>query len=127
MKCLEKDRTRRYETANGLVMDLKRHLANEPVLARPPSTLYRLQKLARRHKLAVAAAAAVVLRQLGEGNRAAALAHFEKSAAPRVFGFIDYQWSRLFLALIDRDPNWPPWLPTTKADGSAANDSPLKP
>jgi serine/threonine protein kinase len=38
MKCLEKDRTRRYETANGLAADLKRHLNNEPVVARPPST-----------------------------------------------------------------------------------------
>ena len=37
MKCLEKDRTRRYETANGLAADLKRHLNNEPVVARPPS------------------------------------------------------------------------------------------
>jgi hypothetical protein len=37
MKCLEKDRTRRYDTANGLAADLKRHLGNEPVLARPPS------------------------------------------------------------------------------------------
>src|SRR5437867_3964973 len=38
MKCLEKDRSRRYETANGVVADLKRHLTNEPVVARPPST-----------------------------------------------------------------------------------------
>src|SRR6185369_15432809 len=37
MKCLEKDRTRRYETANGLAMDIRRHLDNEPVIARPPS------------------------------------------------------------------------------------------
>jgi len=37
MKCLEKDRSRRYETANGLAADLKRHLNNEPVVARPPS------------------------------------------------------------------------------------------
>ena len=37
MKALEKDRNRRYETANGLAMDLRRHLDNEPVLARPPS------------------------------------------------------------------------------------------
>jgi hypothetical protein len=37
MKCLEKDRTRRYDTANGLAMDIQRHLANEPVVARPPS------------------------------------------------------------------------------------------
>jgi hypothetical protein len=60
MKCLEKDRTRRYETANGLVADLKRHLNNEPVSARPPSTAYRFQKALRRNKLAFAAAAAVV-------------------------------------------------------------------
>jgi len=60
MKCLEKDRTRRYETANGLAADLKRHLSNEPVVARPPSTAYRFQKLVRRNKLAFAAAAAVV-------------------------------------------------------------------
>ena len=61
MKCLEKDRTRRYETANGLAMDLKRHLSNEPVVARPPSAAYRFQKLVRRNKLAFAAAAAVAL------------------------------------------------------------------
>ena len=59
MKCLEKDRSRRYETANGLAADLKRHLNNEPVVARPPSQLYRFQKLARRNKLAFAAIAAV--------------------------------------------------------------------
>jgi WD40 repeat protein/serine/threonine protein kinase len=61
MKCLEKDRTRRYDTANGLAVDLKRHLNNEPVLARPPSTAYRIQKAIRRHKLGFAAAAAVSL------------------------------------------------------------------
>ncbi len=61
MKCLEKDRTRRYETANCLAADLKRHLENEPVVARPPSQLYRLQKLVRRNKLAFAAGAMVAL------------------------------------------------------------------
>jgi serine/threonine protein kinase len=59
MKCLEKDRTRRYETANGLAADLKRHLNNEPVLARPPSKLYRFQKSFRRNKLAFAAGTAI--------------------------------------------------------------------
>jgi hypothetical protein len=59
MKCLEKDRTRRYETANGLAADLKRHLNNEPIVARPPSSAYRFQKLVRRNKLAFAAAGAV--------------------------------------------------------------------
>jgi eukaryotic-like serine/threonine-protein kinase len=54
MKSLEKDRTRRYETANGLAMDIQRYLTNEPVTARPPSTVYRLQKLVRRNKAAFA-------------------------------------------------------------------------
>jgi tetratricopeptide (TPR) repeat protein len=59
MKALEKDRGRRYETANGLAMDIQRHLENEPVVARPPSNLYRFQKLVRRNKLAFAAGTAV--------------------------------------------------------------------
>jgi eukaryotic-like serine/threonine-protein kinase len=59
MKCLEKDRTRRYDTANGLAMDLKRYLNSEPVLARPPSTAYRLQKAFRRNKLLFIAGTAV--------------------------------------------------------------------
>ena len=50
MKALEKDRTRRYESANGLMVDVQRYLDNEPVVARPPSRLYRLQKLVRRNK-----------------------------------------------------------------------------
>src|SRR5580698_6277598 len=50
IKSLEKDRTRRYETANGMAMDIQRYLTNEPIVARPPSTLYRLQKLVRRNK-----------------------------------------------------------------------------
>jgi serine/threonine protein kinase/tetratricopeptide (TPR) repeat protein len=54
MKCLEKDRTRRYETANGLADDVLRHLNDEPVTARPPGRVYRLQKLVRRNKLAFA-------------------------------------------------------------------------
>ena len=61
MKALEKDRTRRYDTANGLAMDLQRYLDNEPVLARPPSTFYRAQKLVLRHKLAVGAGAAIAM------------------------------------------------------------------
>jgi tetratricopeptide (TPR) repeat protein len=60
MKCLEKDRTRRYETANGLAMDLKRHLNNETVVARPPSKVYEFQKTVRRHKVGFAATAAVL-------------------------------------------------------------------
>jgi serine/threonine protein kinase/tetratricopeptide (TPR) repeat protein len=55
MKCLEKDRARRYETANGLARDIERHLRNEVVVAGPPSRLYRFQKLVRRNKSMVAA------------------------------------------------------------------------
>jgi hypothetical protein len=61
MKALEKDRTRRYETANGLAADIQRHLGNEPVVARPPSQLYRFGKLVRRNKLAFAFVAAVLV------------------------------------------------------------------
>jgi eukaryotic-like serine/threonine-protein kinase len=59
MKCLEKDRARRYETANGLASDIQRHLNNEAVLARPPSAAYRFQKFVHRNKATAAAAAAV--------------------------------------------------------------------
>lgn len=61
MKCLEKDRKRRYETANGLAADIRRHLENEPIIARPPSATYRFQKMVRRHKFAVASVAVVLL------------------------------------------------------------------
>ena len=59
MRCLEKDRAHRYDTVNGLATDIQRHLHNEPVTARPPSALYRLQKLVRRNKLAFSGAAAI--------------------------------------------------------------------
>ena len=53
MKALEKDRNRRYETANGFAMDVQRYLSDEPVLACPPSAGYRLRKFARRNKVAL--------------------------------------------------------------------------
>jgi serine/threonine protein kinase/Flp pilus assembly protein TadD len=61
MKCLEKDRNRRYETASGFAMDVQRYLADEPVLACPPSAMYRFRKFARRNKAALATAAVVGL------------------------------------------------------------------
>jgi eukaryotic-like serine/threonine-protein kinase len=69
MKALEKDRSRRYETANGLALDVQRYLADEPVLACPPSTGYRLRKFARRNKggVAVAGLGLVFLVLLGNG------------------------------------------------------------
>jgi len=61
MKALEKDRTRRYETANGFASDVRRYLNNEPVAACPPSAFYRLTKFARRNKAALCTVAAVAV------------------------------------------------------------------
>src|SRR5688572_12174700 len=60
MKCLEKDRNRRYETANGFAMDVQRYLADEPVQACPPSAGYRLRKFVRRNRGPVLAAGLVL-------------------------------------------------------------------
>jgi serine/threonine protein kinase len=61
MKALEKDRDRRYETANGLAADVRRYLNDEPVSACPPSAWYRFRKFTRRKKIALAMAACVLL------------------------------------------------------------------
>ena len=61
MKALEKDRTRRYETANGLARDIERYLSDEPVEACPPSATYRLRKFARKNRAALTTAAAIAL------------------------------------------------------------------
>jgi serine/threonine protein kinase/formylglycine-generating enzyme required for sulfatase activity/predicted alpha/beta-hydrolase family hydrolase len=61
MKALEKDRTRRYETTNGLAMDVQRYLDDEPVVARPPSAAYKFQKTFLRNKLVFAAGTAVLI------------------------------------------------------------------
>jgi serine/threonine protein kinase/tetratricopeptide (TPR) repeat protein len=65
MKCLEKDRNRRYESASGLGMDLKRYLNDEPVLAGPPSAVYRLRKFVRRNQRPVLAASLILLALIG--------------------------------------------------------------
>ncbi len=59
MKCLEKDRSRRYETANALAEELRRYLHDEPVLAGPPSAVYRMSKFAKRHGAALVVAGLV--------------------------------------------------------------------
>ena len=61
MKCLEKDRARRYETASGLAIDIRRHLVNEPIVASPPSVIYRARKFVKRNRLAVTAASTVLV------------------------------------------------------------------
>ncbi len=61
MKAIEKDRSRRYETANAFFQDIRRFLADEPVSATPPSAGYRFQKLVRRHRAAIRIAASIVM------------------------------------------------------------------
>jgi serine/threonine protein kinase len=61
LKALEKDKSRRYQSAADLAEDIRRHLSHEPIFARPPSAMYQLRKFAQRNKLAVGAAAAVML------------------------------------------------------------------
>jgi serine/threonine protein kinase len=61
MKALEKDRTRRYETASGLARDVQRYLADEAVEACPPSASYRLRKFARKHRTALMTTATIAL------------------------------------------------------------------
>ncbi|MCG8457817.1 MAG: serine/threonine-protein kinase, partial [Holophagales bacterium] len=78
MKCLEKERGRRYGTATELAEDLRRHLRDEPVLAGPPSRTYRLRKLLVRHRAAVVSAALVVLALVG-GTVGTAIGLFEAS------------------------------------------------
>ncbi len=97
MKCLEKDRTRRYDTANGLGSDIEHYLGNEPVTARPPSRLYRVGKLVRRNKLAFAASTAVSLAlaigivvstwQAARARQAEKAAQAEKESAEAVLNF----------------------------------------
>jgi serine/threonine protein kinase len=91
MRCLEKNRSRRYETPTALAADIARHLSNEPVAARPPSRLYRIGKLVRRNRLAFSAAAALALAliagsvistlQAVRATRAERLATLERSKA----------------------------------------------
>jgi len=91
MKALEKDRTRRYETANGLAMDVQRYLKHEPIAARSPSKLYRFQKAVRRNKpavftaifiaLALALGAALSLLQAMRATRAEIAASKDRDAA----------------------------------------------
>jgi hypothetical protein len=99
MKALEKNRNRRYETANGFAMDVQRYLADEPVLACPPSVGYRLRKFARRNKGPVMAGLLVLLtlvagiigttwqamraNQRAEGERLAKLAEADRAEGER--------------------------------------------
>jgi tetratricopeptide (TPR) repeat protein len=67
MKCLEKDRNRRYDTANALAADIQRYLDHEPIVARPPNTAYWLRKFVRRHQRLFAAAVGICLALVAGG------------------------------------------------------------
>jgi serine/threonine protein kinase/tetratricopeptide (TPR) repeat protein len=98
MKALEKDRTRRYGSPAELAADIRRHLANEPVLASPPSSIYRARKFVRRHRFGVTAgglvALALLLGMAGttvglvRATRAEATARQEAAAAEHVSEFL---------------------------------------
>ncbi|MGP1682803.1 MAG: protein kinase domain-containing protein, partial [Giesbergeria sp.] len=98
MRCLEKDRARRYATAAGLAADIARHLSDEPIEARPAGAGYRFAKLVRRNRLAFGAAAAVVLAlivgtaastwQAVRANRAEEAARREAEIARAVNAFL---------------------------------------
>jgi serine/threonine protein kinase len=97
MKALEKDRTRRYETANAMLMDIRRYLDNEPVLASPPTAAYQLRKFVRRNRTAVSvfgAVGAALLIGFGvatygfvQANRERAAARQEAEAAEAINEF----------------------------------------
>ena len=82
MKALEKDRSRRYETANGLMRDIEHYLADEQVQACPPSAAYRLRKLARRHKVALATSGIVAASLI----LCSAISAWQALVAPRAEG-----------------------------------------
>jgi len=98
MKSLEKDRTRRYETANGLALDVKRFLANETISARPCSKLYRFKKAVQRNRLLsigigivaalIVVALAVVTASLGNERRARLKAQTEETRSRQVTQFL---------------------------------------
>jgi serine/threonine protein kinase/tetratricopeptide (TPR) repeat protein len=104
MKALEKDRSRRYETANGFALDVQHYLANEPVIACPPSTGYRLRKFVKRHKGGVAVAALVMLFLVLLGSGIGWAVRERSARESRVTGQVE-----LVLAEVDqslRGQNW---------------------
>jgi serine/threonine protein kinase len=120
MKALEKDRSRRYETASAFAADVQRYLADEPVLACPPSAGYRLRKFARRNKAAMTTAALVTVALLlgtavsiwqaaranGERDRAREAGRKAKVEKDNMQAALDFLWQDvLSQASPDNEPN----------------------
>ncbi len=102
IRALEKDRARRYGTANGLAMDIQRYLDNEPVIARPPSRIYRLKKLVRRNQATFMAGALVVLALIFGLGLATWFWHSEREARKRAVA-AEQQQARLRMEAEDRE------------------------
>ena len=88
LKTLEKDRTKRYETANALADEVSHFLKSEPIIARPPSSVYRLQKFARRHAATLAAGSAISLLALA---LVFTVLHRTRTPLPPQFGELEIQ------------------------------------
>ncbi len=111
MKALDKDRARRYETANDLAEDVQRYLSHEPVLAGPPSAAYRTRKFIRRHRVWVAVATTVTLALLAglslalvglqRARRAETIAHQERDRALQAEGQMRRERDRAIQAEAD--------------------------
>ena len=99
MKTLEKDRSRRYETANALAMDVQRYLRQEAIVARPPSNIYRLQKLLRRNRRTLITTTAIPILIL------AVVAVF--LAWPKIKERLNAHWARVAVEKLAWQP--PPW------------------
>ena len=122
MKCLEKDRARRYETVNGLARDIERHLKREPVVARPPSALYSFQKLFQRHKVVATAGTVIAMvlllgiagvfwqwRRADEANRNSTRSNEQLRGALNQMDFIQLQRAEEYMAeerRLDALPRW---------------------
>ncbi len=106
MKCLEKERGRRYDTAGALMDDVRRFLNHEPVVAGPPSAAYRLRKYARRNRTPLAAAGAIIL-AIGIGGGFAARSSLREAAANAELARREEQVNRVtqFQASMFRDIN----------------------
>lgn len=112
MRALEKDRSRRYETANGFAMDVQRYLADEAVQACPPSVRYRFRKFARRNKRGLAAATMVLLVLMLLGGGAGWAIRDRGARQARAAGQVE-----LILAEVDQleqEQKWPEALAATR-------------
>jgi tetratricopeptide (TPR) repeat protein len=105
MKALEKDRARRYETANGLAADLQRYLADEPVLACPPSAWYRARKFARRNKSALAVAGVVLFSMVWLGAGGGWVIRDRAGRAQRVSAQVEIILDEV--DRLEREQKWP--------------------